>query len=522
VDGRLVAALAVAALLLYTLRFGYAFGSGDQDELVPTALSLLDGRLFTRDWLVQAVRDGVNVRTYFLWLMAAPGTLVPLAWSTAALHAAVWLATAAGVHALALEISRDRLAAALGTLLATTGTVFFAIGSNAILSNALLPEGVAWALALPGTVLFLRGRWAAAGALLGAAAWFHLLAGGLVALVLGLAGLTARGADGRRPWSGLLRFGGVCVLVALPILVPVALDQAGAAADPTGPAPLFIHAVYRNPWHHLFFSFAPGLQVRFWTLMAAGVAGLLWLRRRERIAHGALIGRIWAVSAALWLVAVLFVEVWPVETVAKLQLFKTAVLAALLASLVAAAVAARLIPEALRSRLAPLAARPGGALVGVAALGLLGLGAGVHGVGPYAARIEPARHAESDLGAVERWARGATPVDALFAIPPRASTFRSGARRAVVADWNGFVFGDAAMQTWYARLKAVAPAPPVPRGTDPRPALDAAYRANDAAAWRALQREFGVDYVVVERGSLPFPEAFRAGPWTVYSLPTAP
>lgn len=516
--------LAVLATLLgvYTFRFGYAYGSGDHDELIPSVLALLDGRLFTRDWLIQAVLTGVNVRTAFVVALAVAGKLAPLAVAVAGLHALVWSATAAGVYALGWELTRSRLAAALGTTLALVVAPTWAIGSNALVAPAVLPESVAWALALPALVLWLRGRWVAAGVLLGLAAWVHLLVGGLVGLWLGLV-LLRRSVDARDTVRirDAVRFGLAAVGTALPILVPVALDQATQHADPSGPSPLWVHAVFRNPWHHLFFSFAPGQQVRFWGMMALGVAALVGLRRRGGVHHASSIVRLWLVAAALGAVAVAFVEVWPVETVAKVQFFKLAVPSLLFAALLVGGVAASAVPTAWRTLAAAVWARAALPL-GVLAVGLvaLGIGMGVRGAGPYAGRLQPVTQPDTDLGRIETWARRETLDGALFVVPPSASTFRTYARRSVVITWNGFVFGDRAMQTWAERLLEVAPIDPPPRGADPRPDLDRAYAAQSPGDWIALASRYGADYAVVPDSlALPFPVAHHDRGWTVVRLP---
>lgn len=515
--------LAVLAALfgVYTLRFGYAYGSGDHDELIPSVLALLDSRLFTRDWLIQTVLDGVNVRTAFVVGLALVGRLVPLGVAVAVLHGVVWCATAAGVYALGWEVARSRLAAALGTALALVIVPTWAIGGNALVTPTLLPESIAWALALPAVVGWLRGRWVAAGVLLGLGAWVHLLVGGLVGLWLGLV-MLRRSVDARDTVRirDAVRFGVAAVVAALPILVPVALDQASAGADPSGPSPFWVHAVFRNPWHHLFFSFAPGQQVRFWGVMALGVAAFVALRQRGRLRHAASVARLWLVALALGVVAVLFVEVWPVEAVAKLQLLKLAVPSLLLAALMIGAGAAALVPDAWRARASAIWARASVGL-GVAAVGLvaIGMGGGLRGLGPYADRFQPFTQPATDLGRIEAWAQRETPTGALFVVPPSASTFRTYSRRAVVITWNGFVFGDRAMQVWADRLLEVAPIAPPPRGSDPRAALDRAYAAQTPGDWLALASRYGADYAVVpDSVRLPFPVAHREPGWAVVRL----
>lgn len=515
----------VAALFAaYTLRFGYGYGSGDHDELVPSALALLSGeRLFARDWLVQTVLDGVNVRTAFVWLLAVMGRAMPLPAAAAVLHVSAWAATAAGVYALGWTLARSRLAAAFGAALALVIAVAFPIGSNAVVASLVTPEGVAWALLVPALALWLAGRPAWAGAFVGVAAWFHLLAAALVGLWLAGATLAhGRAAGGRL--RGLARLAVPAGALALPVLVPVALAQLGGAADPAGPSPLAVHAVFRNPWHHLFFSFPLGTQLKFWTLVAAGLAAARALHRSGRLRHGADVARLWALAALGGLTAVLFVEVWPVEAVAKLQLFKLAVPSALLASLTVGAWLAARVPRAWRDRSRGLVDRhrrwASGAVVAVVAAAML---PGAFGRGPYARRYQPVVQPSTPMGRVEAWARTKTPVGTLFLVPPSASTFRSHARRAVVITWNGFVFGDREMQLWHRRLMSVAPVAP-PRGSDPRVALDRSYAARSASEWRRLRAAYDVDLAVVpDTLRLPFPVVFRTDGWQVVRLvPAAP
>lgn len=511
--------LPVALLALHTVRFGYGYGGGDHDELIPSALALLSGgALFERDWLVQTVLDGVNVRTAFVWLLALGGRVMPLVAWTAALHVATWLATAAGVFALGWTLTRSRLGAAIGAALALVVAVAFPIGANSVVSPLLTPESLAWAALVPALALWLRGHPAAAGALIGAAAWVHLLAAGLVGLWIGITTLTRRGDARRLPTAFVL--GATALAAAAPVLVPVALDQLAGGADPAGPSPFEVHAVFRNPWHHLFFSFPAATHLKFWTWLALGVSAGVWLARRGRLRHAGDLARLGAVAAVAGIVGVLLVEGWPVEAVAKLQVFKLAVPVTLLAALALGGALAAALPAAWRtrgraawdrrSRLANAAV-----LLVVGAVGVWS----ASGRGPLAARLQPVAHPATPAGQVEAWARANTPAGALFAVPPSRSTFRSYARRAVVITWNGVVFGDAGMQAWRRRLHDVAPIATPPRGSDPRDALDQSYASRSAAAWAALCETYGVDYAVVpDSVRLPYPTVFTAGEERVIRL----
>lgn len=511
---------AVVALAAHVARFGYAYGDGDHDELIPSVLARLDPALFRSDWLIGHVTGELNVRTAFVELVAAAGRVLPLPTAVAALHAAVFVATGAGVYALGVVLTRSRGAALAGAFGALAVVPAWTLGANAVVANLLTPEGVAWALSVPAVALFLRRRRVAAGVVFGVASWMHVLTGLLPALALGVVALwrTAERAPGETV-RGLVAYGAAYALAAAPILVPIGLGQLGDAPG-DGPSVLAIHAVFRNPFHHLLSAFPAGHHVRFWGLLALGAAGLWAMRRRGSAGLAPEVARLWAVVVTAGAVAAVFVEVVPVELVGKLQLFKLTVLANVVATLTAAggavALARRWLPAA-----AVRAAPAGVWLAGGAAAALL-LGAAAD-QGPLADRVWSRAHAGTPVAAVEAWARAETPRDAVFAVPPSVSSFRTNARRALVANWHAFAFSDAAMRTWYARLQAVAPIRwPGPRA-DRKPLLDAAYAARTAAQWRAIGTRYGVDYVVAAPGApaLPFAVAHRVEDWTVYALGAA-
>jgi len=501
------------------MRFGYAYGDGDQDELIPAALHLLNNELFTADWLIQNVTSSINVRTYFVGLIAASGAAVPLWLGVAVLHILVWCGVAYGVYTIAYELTRDRIASSLGMVVALLITPVITLGGNTIIHNMLAPEGVAWALVLPGIALFLQKRWIPAGAILGVATWFHLLAGGLTALVLGIV-LLWRSFEKASGYTlpTAARFGLSFVIASLPVVIPVALAQGGAA--PEGESPFYIHAVFRNPFHHLFFSFEPARHLRFWPLMTLGGLSLWLLARRDRVRHAPEIVRFWVVAFVLCCVSIVFVEVVPIELVAKLQFFKLTVPSALFASLLLSATISAWLPPAITKFGEYLLSRRRVGLLCAAVLFGVVLTLAVRGTSRPGALLYPVQHLQTELAGVEAWARTGTDTSALFAVPPTVGTFRSFGERSVVANWYAFVFDDRAMQTWYERLTAIAPISPPARGADPKPELDAAYYNRSGADWLNLRDRFGIDFVLTTTTDpqLALPEAFRNEAWVVYAL----
>lgn len=495
------------------------YGGSDQDELVPAALHLLNSNLFTTDWLIQNVTSEMNVRSIFVGLMTASGAVVPLWLGVAILHILVWCAVAYGIFAIAYELTRDHFASALSMLVAVLVTPIMTLGGNIVIHNMLVPEGVAWALALPGITLFLRKRWLLAGAFLGVSAWFHLLAGGLTALALVVIVLirSYERTSGYRI-AEAARLSAAFVIIALPVIIPVLLTQAGG--DPDGESPFYIHAVFRNPWHHLFFSFDLSRHLRFWPLMALGGLSLWHLSKTKCITYAPEIVRFWLVVFLLCCLSIVFVELVPVEIVAKLQFFKLTVPAALIASILISAVIVRWLPKTIRGVGEQLLSWRKLGLVCALALAAIVLMLAVRGAGLPGALMYPIVHQQTELGGVEAWARTQTSDEALFAIPPSVSTFRSFGERSVVANWNAFVFSDRAMQTWYERLMAMAPIDRPARGVNPKPELDSAYGRHTVEEWLDLQARFSIDFALLgaEAELLSFPVAFENQEWVVYDL----
>jgi hypothetical protein len=517
--------LPLGLALLHFWRWGYACGSGDHDEVLPQVLHRLDPALFTRDWYVLSQTEGLTVRTAFVEMLALLGRGMPLPVAVGLGHLTVLLAVGYGAYRLGYALVPDRPGAALGALLAVVLLPHWTLGGNGLTYGQLLPEGVAWTLALPAVSLFVAKKRLAAALLLGLAAWMQLLVGVQTTMALGLVALweAFRDRSAREAGRAVL-FGAIVAAVAAPLAVAVALAEPVPGEGVPGVSTFDALARLRVPHHYLFLSFAPGDYVRFGLLAAAGLAALRSLRRHGRLRHETFVVRFVAVVAALCVVAVVFTEGMPVLFVAQLQLFKLTVWAATLFALLAGAWIATALPGRLRAlgeraldrRVAGLAVVAGAALLTTATVAA--------GVGPAPTRYLPAQRADLDLGRAEAWARTHTPTDALFLIPPSNTTFRTRAQRSVVVNYKPVPFQDGGIEAWLGRMLAVAPLPVPEEGAGFQEALDAAYAANDPADWQRLARRFGAGWALVDTARTaalpPGRPTFRTGDWAVYPLAT--
>ena len=511
--------LALAAVV-FVLRFGYDYGAGDQDDLFPLLLHQLDASAFAHDWYVADQGGQVTVRTPFLWLMRGVMLLLPLWAATLVVYAAAWLGVAGGLVRLAEALGAPPAAQWASTLVVLVAVPTWTLGGNALVSDLLAPEMVAWALALPAVRLATERRLVAAGALLGLAAYLHLLVGGLVTGALGLAVLFgALGETLRDRWRLALRLGGTALIVALPFLLAIVRYRI-ASPPPAGDlSTFFLFAELRLPHHYLPSAFAPGRWARFAALTAAGGLGLAVMRRMEK--PSVFVERLLLAIAVACLVSLILVEGAESLLVAQLQLFKLTVLANALLVVAACTAVAQSAPAAVRRWQGPspvASAAFAGALV-------LGLGIGLAS-GGLDSRIGPWRRAALPMTQAEDWVREHTPPDAIVAVPPNSTTFRLRARRAVVVTFKAAPFQDGAIHEWYARLLALAPAATrsPARGLAFGEALDDAYALNREDDWARLARDYGVTYVLRRQGAGAPPRGvpvFEAGPWAVYALTAA-
>ncbi len=250
----------------------------------------------------------------------------------------------------------------------------------------------------------------------------------------------------------------------------------------------------------------------------------MWLRGREQLAHEPLFRRSLLIIGALCVLAAFFTEVVPVLAVAKLQLFKLTVWAKVLFLIAVAGAGATIMPRNLHRWTDRLTRNSTGTVIAAFALVALVL-VGILPGGPFYRRVEPFRSASSDLTKVEGWAKENAPIDAVFAVPPSNSTFRSRAQRAIIVNFKSFPFRDDQMHSWLQRLSLVAPAPLPKRGGAPHLALlDSAYSSLSPAYWKAVSDSVDIDFVVRERPfpAAPFPltVAFQTPTWMVYRVST--
>lgn len=494
---------------LHPLRFGYQYGSGDHDDLLPPVLAQLHPEWFSHDAYVQSQVGDMTVRTVFQMVLRALSGVLSLPAAAGVLHLLSSVAVGAGVFALARALRLGRTASVLATALACVVVPTVTIGGNAVIYSLLTPEGIAWAVILPAMAWFVQKKRMRAAALLGFAAWFHLLAAGLVGLVLtGVALLEA--LDRREGWGRAAAFGGLAAAIAAPIAVPVLLRQSAeaGAALPRGLDAFTLYATLRFPHH--FLPTHAGI-VRWGLVLvlgALGIAGYLAARRSTRPPDIRFPLRFAIAAIALMVIGTVGIYAFESLAAARVQAFKLTVLLNVLACIgLSGGLLSRLSPD-LRQR-ADRALRRQPRAVWSLAVGLLLLGSFAR----WTPDPDPAR-------SVAEWAHANTDRHAVFAVPPSMAGFRVPSERSVVVTWKSVPFRADLAADWWTRLMAVAPLADVPRDGDGLQArLDSAYVAQPDDARRQLAESYGATHAVVPSTvSTALPVLHDDGTWKVLRL----
>ena len=519
--------LLLGCFALYVFRFGYGYGTSDQDEFLPYLMHLLDRTAFINDWFVQTQLASFSIRTYFVYLLYIPATVFSPFVSTTFFYALSWFGVASGMYRLAGEITQNRLAAILSVAIALLATPFWTLGGNDLVHSMLVPSMAAWALAVWGLALFFASRPVAAGVLIGLSALFQALVGLQVFLVLflvtGLRGINDKRKITRLPGE-LFNLTGPFILCASPALIPLFYQQlfaAPASSEAPSISLFYIMASFRNPHHYLFHSFSLARSIQFALLGIVGLASLMLVRHASPSAALRSVTRILLLIGVICLIAYAGTETFPNLTIAKLQLFKLTVVGKLLLVICLAYACVRYLPSRLTAWLDRLLfSYP---LRFTVVLALMYPFLVLSFSARFQSKVYPFSYSLSPLSPLTTWVEQNTPDEAIFATPPSWSHFRTHTGRSLVINHKAFPYKDADIYMWYERLHDMAPIRSQARtNIHLLTQLDTAYEALPMHVLESATEKYGIDYVIRSTAladSTGFAQLeYRNQGWFVYSM----
>ncbi|OZC03158.1 DUF6798 domain-containing protein [Rubricoccus marinus] len=535
---RPVAFLAGALVaFLHPLLYGYSWGGGDQDDLIPPILARLNTSLFSNDAYVQGQLDGLTIRAAYQAVLTGLGRFISPEAAVSLLHVLTLIGAGAMVFALARAMHARRSASLLASVLACLVLPRFTLGGNHLVYSMLTPEGIAWVGALAAITIYLKEHVFIAALVLGVTCWFHPLVGFLTLIVLGVVSVyevfkeeqekpkrtaaqeadyqmdyvLGRGRQRRKAWKGWppTTFIGGTLLIALPVVGPAILRQSasGGGDFPAGLNAFKLYVELRHPHHLLPSAFGAVEWISFLVLVAIGVGGYVLAARERRVVRLLFPTLLGATFLALAIVATYAIYEFDSLAIARAQVFKLTVLVNVALCIGIAAGALSLLQNDARRKLDDLLRKKAPLYIAAAVLCFLG--------------FRDVRTPEVyDTRGVARWAQRETPASAVFLVPPSMDTFRVPSRRNVVVTWKSVPFRADLGAGWWARISDIAPLGAVPdRGRGLVEALDVAYASNSDEQWRALAEKYNAEYAIVPAGTeSSLPVAETSGAWSILDL----
>ena len=508
---------------LYLFRFGYAYGFSDQDEFLPYLMHLLDASLFTQDWFVGTQLSSFSIRAYFVYLLFIPAKIFSIPIAVGFLYVVSWFATASGIYALALHLSKNRIAAITSVALALVMTPFWTLGGNDMVHSMLVPSMLGWSLGIWAIVFFANNRMIYSALLLGLATLFQALVGLQLGLVLGAVMIMQFIAKKDRSIKDIYAFSVVYLACASPALIPLFYQQLNPVSpgiyQMTGaPSLFYIMAEFRNPHHYLFHSFDIVRVSQFAILSVLGLASLFFCAKRIKTFPSYLVTSLLSVIVLICVLAYFGTETYANLTIAKLQLFKLTVFAKVLLIIAICAALVTFIPNRYQSYIERFfwgyPARF--TVIYLIVYTLLIIGQSHR----YQSKIYPFSAQNDPLNVIYEWVQINTPKSSVFAVPPSWSGFRTSARRGIIINHKAFPYKDEDIVKWYMRLELIAPTNrPARTDRSLMAKLDSSFENRPINRIEQYTTTYQLDYLV--RGSTldaPYALVFQTGDWYVYDV----
>ncbi len=478
----------------------YSYGSNSYVVYHSLIRHYRDPSFLAHDWYTN-VSGSYNAYYFFARAMALiPPGLLPAAFFF------VWLAGLVGTGWVFMLLARSVLSprgladlcgwlAYVGAVLSYRGDRYgmFALGDNDLLYPFLNPQTVALVLGLLGLCGLLRGRALMAGILVGLGLDLHINTGQhLIILIVALAVFSPL-VPARKALIALV----AVFVVGGPQIVLGVMDQLKAAAVPASEEALsFIQVSGQvRHSHHLLPSTWPARHaIEFATLIVLAAIGLGVKPKRNAFDHAHVVVTVTGLAACLlgWV----FVEIVPVDLIAKSQFFRMTVIIKTIGLVYVAYLIVRVIRWVFVD----------------------GLGIHIEAHCKRASRIWTAlfllfallaaplffkqtQIVENPTSKLEHWVMANTPDDAVFAVPfKRFKGFPVRVGRAVVADYKRFPFQSRDYVEWFRRvsdLTGVEHPTEFARVQDTtQNILNKGYHGLTIDDFRDLKRQYGVTHVI--------------------------
>jgi len=411
-------ALFLAISLFIKLKYLYLIF--DQYEQIPLVFRALNPAYLMNDWYVNA-NSGISVRFFYTMFVSGFVQFISLQDTMFLLFVVSIFATGFLVYYIAMELFDNPVIGVLSSIL-----MLFApdisLGGNVGVMFYTIPQTICFPIVLLGFLLFLKNKRIEAFIVLGAATYLEPLWGIQGALILLI-------IVGLRDLIEIVPLTIVYSVVSAPVLV------ISAYVSHLNSPEIISTILIRHPHHYLPFRFPIRAWIIFVSFCILFLIALWFARDRKTI-----VPQIFAIVIFFCTLGTIFVEIFPVSTVIKLQLFKATLFVVVFGIIYVSNMIVKLL--ALPKISVPKR------IVIIVLIAAFGLGS----IAVLSTNREPVLSGNTVM---YQWIGANTQEDAIFLIPPNMQDFRVKANRGVVFDLKPFPFRDEAILEYRERADDV-------------------------------------------------------------------
>ncbi|MDJ0536069.1 MAG: hypothetical protein QNJ70_26870 [Xenococcaceae cyanobacterium MO_207.B15] len=313
----------ITVIIAGLLSYGYKLTSSNIYNQVPAIISLLNPELYNNDFYIQEMTQFTPRYYYYHLIYLGVKLGFSLPWVCFVLYLVAFSSFLIGLYALGRIFNQSRLSATVFTFLGFAATVNGRIGHADLFRSDPIPATLAMGLVVWGFYFCFRQKWILGYFFFGLTCLMQFLVGALPGILMTLPLLIS----GKKNKNFQQIFFSFCVLgmCASLIYIPMLLSGNTNSGSISNEEFVYLYGYIRHPHHLIFSSF--GLKgSRGWlNFILFTVGGLLCIQSSKSLDKQIKLqlSLVVLVSSLLLLVNYLFVEIYPIDFIAKLQFART-------------------------------------------------------------------------------------------------------------------------------------------------------------------------------------------------------
>ena len=309
----------ISSLLFY----GYKLTSSNIYNQIPAIISLLNPDLYNEDFYIQEMTQ-FTPRFYYYYLIYWGVKLgISLPWVCFILYVIAFSSFLIGLYSLGRIFTQSRLSATVFTFLAFAATVNGRIGHADLFRVDPIPATLAMGLVVWGFYFCFRKQWILGYLFFGLTCFIQFLVGALPGILMAIPLLTAtiKKKDFKQVLFPFLALGICACFIYIPMLLSGNTNSGSISNEEF----IYLYGYLRHPHHLVFSSFGLGTSRGWLNFILFTVGGLFCINSSRKLDKyfKFQLSTVVLVSCCLLLVNYIFVEIYPINFIAKLQFART-------------------------------------------------------------------------------------------------------------------------------------------------------------------------------------------------------